>query len=157
MPYLVYTWAVWHLWRISTREPPFHDFYDGITIGRRLLPGELPEGISTIFDLTCEFPEPVRIRNKVVYRCLPTLDARAPELNALREVAMDILNTEGGIYVHCANGHGRTGMLAGAVLLLGGRARTAKEALEYIRRFRPKVSLNTTQRDALDKLAKTIR
>ena len=39
-PYLIYTWALWHLWRLSTREPPFQELHDGLTIGRRLLPSE---------------------------------------------------------------------------------------------------------------------
>ncbi len=42
LPYLLYAWGLWHLWRLATREPPFHELGDGITLGRRLLPRELP-------------------------------------------------------------------------------------------------------------------
>ncbi len=155
-PYLIYTWAVWHLWRLSTREPPFHELCDSLTIGRRLLPGELPSQVTKVFDLTCEFPEPSLIRTKVLYRCLPTLDARPPAVAALRQVAEEVLNTGGGVYIHCANGHGRTGTLAGAVLLVGGKVRTSREAIDYIQRCRPKLTLNSTQRFALMELEATI-
>ena len=155
-PYLIYTWALWHLWRLSTREPPFQELYDGLTIGRRLLPSEFPSQITKVFDLTCEFPEPPQIRTKVFYRCLPTLDARSPTVAVLRQVAREVLNAGVGVYIHCANGHGRTGAVAGAVLLVGGKARTSRKAIEYLRQCRPKLTLNSTQRFALRELEASI-
>ena len=109
-----------------------------------------------MFDLTCEFPEPPQIRTKVFYRCLPTLDARSPTVAVLRQVAREVLNAGGGVYIHCANGHGRTGTLAGAVLLVGGKVRTSREAIDYLQGCRPKLLLNSTQRSALMELEATI-
>ena len=63
LPYLLYAWGLWHLWRLATREPPFHELGDGITLGRRLLPWELPGHVHIVYDLTCEFPEPLGIRS----------------------------------------------------------------------------------------------
>lgn len=155
-PYLIYTWALWHLWRLSTREPPFHALCNNLTIGRRLLPDELPSQVTKVFDLTCEFPEPSLIRAKVLYRCLPTLDARPPAVAVLRQVAEEVLIAGKGGCIHCANGHGRTGTLAGAVLLVGGKVRTSREAIDYLRQCRPKLTLNSTLMFALWELAATI-
>ena len=69
---------------------------------------------------------------------------------------MEVLRAGEGVYIHCANGHGRTGTLAGAVLMLGGKAQTAKEAIEFIRRCRPGVSLSTHQMKALEELGQLI-
>ncbi len=157
LPYLLYAWGLWHLWRLATREPPFHELGDGITLGRRLLPRELPGHVRIVYDLTCEFPEPLGIRSAVSYRCLPTLDARPPSVTALRQAAQEILNADGGVYIHCANGHGRTGTLAGAVLLLGGRAKTPDEAIEMMCRSRPRLSLNSTQKRGLQEVARRVR
>ncbi len=137
-------------------RPPFQELHDGLTIGRRLLPSEFPSQITKVFDLTCEFPEPPQIRRKVFYRCLPTLDARSPTVAVLRQVAREVLNAGGGVYIHCANGHGRTGAVAGAVLLVGGKARTSRKAIEYLRQCRPKLTLNSTQRFALRELEASI-
>ena len=120
-PYLIYTWGLWHLWRLATREPPYHELYEGVTIGRRLLSGELPKHVGEVLDLTAEFPEPRGIRRRVAYRCFPTLDARPPEQDVLRVAAEQVLSSKHPVLIHCANGHGRTGTLAGAVLLADRR------------------------------------
>jgi protein-tyrosine phosphatase len=156
LPYLLYTWSLWHIWRLCTREAPYHELYDGVRIGRRLLPKEFPEEVGMVFDLTAEFPEPGSIRGKISYRCYPTLDARPLEPAALLQAAQEILKAEDGVYIHCANGHGRTGTLAGAVLLLGSRSETVEDALEYIRTCRPGATLNTHQRASLAEFAQTI-
>lgn len=155
-PYLLYTWSLWHLWRLCTREAPYHDLYDGVKIGRRLLPNEFPEDVGMVFDLTSEFSEPASILRKVCYRNYPTLDAKPLEPAALLQAAQEVLNAGDRAYIHCANGHGRTGTLAGAVLLLGGRSEKAEEAIEHMRTCRPGITLNTRQRAALIEFAQAI-
>jgi len=157
LPYLLYTWSLWHIWRLCTREAPYHELYDGVKIGRRLLPHEFPEDVAEVFDLTSEFPEPVPIRGRVSYRCYPTLDARPLEPAALLQAAQHVLNATNGAYIHCANGHGRTGILAGTVLLLGGRSETVEDAVEYIRTCRPGVALNTHQSASLFEFAQATK
>ncbi len=156
LPYLLYTWSLWHIWRLCTREAPYHELYDGLKIGRRLLPHELPDGVGEVFDLTSEFPEPVLIRGKVSYRCYPTLDARPLGPADLRHAAQQVLKATDGVYIHCANGHGRTGTLAAAVLLVGGRCETVEDAVEYIRTRRAGVVLNSHQSASLSEFAQAI-
>ena len=77
-PYLLLLWSVWHLSRALRRESPFNELVEGITIGRRLLPGEYPEGIESVVDLTAEFPASSRIRQGRNYRAFPILDGHPP-------------------------------------------------------------------------------
>ena len=155
LPYLLYTWLLWHLWRLCTREDPYHVLFGGVKVGRRLLPHEFPKDVTEVFDLTAEFAEPTLIREKGVYRCYPTLDATQLEPDVLFQAARQVLDAAHGAYIHCANGHGRTGTLAGAVLLLAGRVQTAEEALEYLVSRRPRIRLNRHQYAALLEFAKT--
>ena len=156
LPYLLYTWLLWHIWRLSCRDSAFNELCDGITIGRRLLPAELPAHVRAVFDLTCEFPEPRRIRGSVAYRCVPALDSRAPDVGNLRAAALEILDLKHGVYIHCANGRGRTGTLAAAVLMLSGKAATPDAALALVRTRRRSVSLKPIQLSSLGELAKIL-
>lgn len=50
------------------------------------------------------------------YRCFPVLNACAPSVGKLVEF-LDSLDRETGVlYIHCAKGHGRTGLFAVALL-----------------------------------------
>ena len=73
-PYLLLMWTVWNLSRIMRSEPPFNELVEGVTIGRRLLPGEYPPGIESVVDLTAEFSESSLIRQGRTYRAFPILD-----------------------------------------------------------------------------------
>ena len=86
-PYLLLLWSVWQLSRALRRESPFNELVEGITIGRRLLPGEYPEGIESVVDLTAEFPESSRIRQGRIYRAFPILDGSPSTPAALEQIA----------------------------------------------------------------------
>ncbi|MFP2931680.1 hypothetical protein ACLESO_42155 [Pyxidicoccus sp. 3LG] len=75
LPYLLLTWATWHLARKLSREPAYAEVAPGLLVGRRLLPGELPPGTGAVLDLTSEFAEPEAIRTACRYVSLPILDA----------------------------------------------------------------------------------
>ena len=87
-PYLLPTWSLWHLSRALRREAPFDELVEGITIGRRLLPGEYPEGIESVVDLTAEFPESSRIRQGRTYRAFPILDGSRSTRAALEQLVL---------------------------------------------------------------------
>ena len=86
------------------------------------------------------------------YLCLPTLDALAPPLAAMRELVKQVAAWPGTAYVHCAAGHGRSALVAAAVLLARGLAADPKEAQRLVRKARPGVSLNKSQRRLLELL-----
>lgn len=153
LPYLAYTWFVWHIVRLLSREAAFNTINDNLVIGRRLLAGEAPEGFDHYVDLTAEFEDPAAIRGRPGYRCLPILDASVPKVEDLRSVVES--SVEGRAFVHCAQGHGRTGLFALALLLRRGSVQTIEDGVGLLRRLRPAVRLNREQVEFAHRYLKT--
>ncbi len=148
LPYLLLTWVVWHGSRLFRRIAPYNTLREDIIIGRRLLPDEVPDGVDTILDLTCEFSEPAGVRSGRTYFALPVLDKGVPTSDALFEVLSEIRSSrQGYLYIHCAEGHGRTGTVAAVLLLSDGVATSPNNALGLIQQVRPTVRLSAKQRD----------
>jgi hypothetical protein len=150
LPLLAYTTGVWRLLRLG-REPAWNAVTDTLAVGRRLLPPELAGPFDNYVDLTAEFAEPAAIRRLAAYRCFPILDGSAPDPEALREAVGRL--RPGRTLVHCAQGHGRTGLFALAVLLQSGAAPSAEEGLRMLRAVRPGIHLNRTQRECIETFA----
>lgn len=153
LPFLLVTWLAWHLYRMTHREPVWHEIRPGLFAGRRASVRELPPEIDLVVDLTSEFREPRGIRTGRAYRCLPTLDADAPPDSEFRELVEEIAAHPGRVYVHCAQGHGRTGLVVAAVLLARGHAETPADAVEAVRAVRRGVRLKPRQLAALRRFA----
>jgi hypothetical protein len=153
LPYLVYTSLVWHLCRLISREPAFNVIDDDLVIGRRLLAGEAPDGFDHYVDLTAEFDEPAPIRERLGYRCLPILDASVPSFDELRGAVEETVT--GRAFVHCAQGHGRTGLFALALLLRRGNVNSIDEGLSVLKKLRPAVRLNKEQTKFAHRYLKT--
>lgn len=149
LPYLLPTWAVWHLLRPVRTEPPFNQLTDRVFIGRRLLSHELPPNIDHVIDLTCEFNEPVALRS-LSYFSFPILDGFVPPVEQLKKWILEVSGMPGTIYIHCAEGHGRTGLFAAALLFTLGDFSTPMAALDYIRSKRPLVRLDRRQLTVLN-------
>ena len=77
----------------------------------------------------------------------PILDASAPSPEDLQAAVASL--RPGKTFVHCAQGHGRTGLFAMAVLLATGEARTVEEALLRLTHIRPAIRLNGQQMDCV--------
>ncbi|WP_164021805.1 tyrosine-protein phosphatase [Pyxidicoccus trucidator] len=157
LPYLLLTWGTWHLARKLSREPPHAEVVPGLRVGRRLLSGELPPGTGAVLDLTSEFIEPRGIRTACRYVSLPILDASTLPVDRVAPVLRELATLREPLYVHCAQGHGRTGMLAAALLLARGEAPDARTALTLVQRARPGVRLSPAQEHALEELASALR
>ncbi|MEZ6101087.1 MAG: tyrosine-protein phosphatase [Pirellulaceae bacterium] len=151
-PYLTYVAIVWHVVRLFSRESPTDTLTDKLILSRRLLARELPEDIASVVDLTCEFTEPIAQWPNVSYVCFPMLDGLGASPEQLRCLATKILNLPSPVLVHCAQGHGRTGLVAATVMLVSRKARTAEEAIVMIQSVRPGVELNRAQRSLLEKI-----
>ena len=149
-PYLVFTLATWHLIRLVSREPAVNQLDCDLYLSRRLLRGEVPEAVKSVVDLTCEFRAPKF--PSIDYHCVPLLDARSPSAEALIELTRGILELPKPTLIHCAQGHGRTGLVAAAVLLLSGKAASSSEAVEMVKAVRPGIKLNSEQQMTLDSL-----
>lgn len=143
LPLVSYTTSVWYLLRLFERERAQSVVNDRLVIGRRLLASELEGEFENIVDLTAEFPEPRAIRVRSGYRCFPILDGGAPSQEALRSAVRGL--RPGRTFIHCAQGHGRTGLFALAVLLDSGVARSIEDGLDMLRAVRPGIRLNREQ------------
>lgn len=152
LPFLLLTWTVWHLGRLLLKEPCCHEVAPGLWLGRRALVRELPPGVGLVVDLTAELPAPSGVRDGRVYVCLPTLDASAPAEDDLRDLVRRLAEWQGVVYLHCAQGHGRSALVAASVLIARGLAADPVSAENMLRRVRPGVRLKPVQRRLLARI-----
>jgi hypothetical protein len=143
LPLHACTWAVWHLGRLLGREPAQSVVTDKLVVGRRLLPSELDGEFENFVDLAAEFQEPAAIRCLQAYRSFPILDGSALTPEALRQAVESL--RPGRTFVHCAQGHGRTGLFALAMLLSSRTAGTVEECLRMLTAVRPGIHLSRAQ------------
>lgn len=148
-PYLAFTAVVWHLARLTSRESPLDEVAPGIWVGRRVLARELPERFGTVIDLTAELDAPAAIRARPGYRCLPTLDASAPASAPFAALVEELAAAPDPLFIHCAQGHGRSATLAAALVLRRGLAGDPAGAEALLRRARPGIGLKPAQRRLL--------
>lgn len=142
-PLLVYTILTWHIIRLFSREPASDPVTEQLVVGRRLLRFEFDGEFDNVVDLTAEFSEPAALRAAPAYRSFPILDGSAPTPEALR-AAVESLQP-GRTFVHCAQGHGRTGLFALALLLSSGLACSVEDGLRILLRVRPAIRLTREQ------------
>lgn len=134
------------------REPSRNVVNDELVIGRRLLASELEGEFDNFIDLTAEFSEPSSIRCIPSYRSFPILDGGAPTVEALRAEVASL--RPGRTFVHCAQGHGRTGLFALAMLLRSGAARNIEDGLRMLAAARPAIRLNKEQQRCIQMYAR---
>jgi protein-tyrosine phosphatase len=152
LPYFAATWTLWHFLRLLTRGEAGHEVAPGVYVGRRPYAGEIPPDTRLVIDVTGEFvpARGVRTAEGRSYFCVPTLDGSAPPESALADVLQQIAacgNGGGGtVYIHCAQGRGRSAAVAAAVLIARGVAADVEEAEWLIAKARPVVKLNAAQR-----------
>ncbi len=153
LPFFLYSHLIWHLLRWLSRERSFDQAASDLLLGRRLLASELPDGIHNYLDLTMEFEDPVQIRERFNYICLPILNGGIPKPESLLAAFQQL--EEGPIYIHCARGHGRTAMVA--LCLQGWREGLGsfEEGLKQLKECRPGIHLNRDQREFIKEFIST--
>ena len=90
------------------------------------------------------------------YLSFPILDGYVPKPRDLLDLVRRIDDTSGTTYIHCAEGYGRTGMVAAAILLARGLAQDVDEAVRQVRRKRPGVRLRRAQRRTVAQVAQAL-
>lgn len=151
LPVLVGQEVAYHLVRSFRKEDAWNEISPQCLIGRRLLSGELPESVDNVIDLTSEFTEPRALRERT-YHSFQILDGSVPTGEQLQEWARQANQLDGTSYIHCAAGHGRTGLLAVAMLIEAGTCKTVDSALEFLKRHRRLLKLSRAQRRLLDQV-----
>lgn len=152
LPLHILNLVVWHLFRLLSSEPRCSDVSHRLAVGRRLLAREWRDGFVNYVDLTAEFSEPQPFRGSTSYVAFPILDASAPSPESLRAVITGLRS--GKTFIHCAQGHGRTGLFAAALLLSNGDALSVDEALSILVKARPAIRLNESQLSCLKAFAR---
>ncbi len=147
LPLLSFSSLVWHTARLLSSEPAFNRVSNQLVVGRRLLAHERPADFANYIDLTAEFQEPKVFRESPSYLAFPVLDASAPSPERLRAVVSQL--RPGPTFIHCAQGHGRTGLFALAVLLASGAVRSVDEGLSLLASIRPAIHLSPQQTDCI--------
>lgn len=138
LPFLGPVWLYWHVRRPRLEEAPWHELLPDLVIGRRLLDSEFDLDVDHIVDLTCEYSAAPGQRRHKGYLCLPIVDGAAPPVAVLQQYSEKLQQLEGRIYLHCAEGHGRTATMAAMLLLARGVATDVEDALEKVFSVRPK-------------------
>lgn len=146
LPYLALLRALWRALRLLRTEAAWHELVPGVLVGRRLLEHEAPHGLACVVDLTCELEEPPAMSAAPAYLNVPTLDGTPPDGDALVSLVEHLGRVSGTAYVHCAEGHGRAGTVAVALLLARGLADDVDEAIALAKRLRPGIRLRPAQR-----------
>jgi hypothetical protein len=139
---------LWHSIRRFSGEPSQNAITDHLVVGRRLLTNEVEGHFDNYVDLTSEFAEPAPIGESPCYVLFPLLDGSAPSPETLH-VAVTSLRP-GRTFVHCAQGHGRTGLFALAVLIESGEASSIEDGLHLLLTARPGIRLNREQRQCIE-------
>jgi protein-tyrosine phosphatase len=152
-PLLIYTTTVWHLIRLFSREPACSVVSEQLVVGRRLLVCEYDDEFDNFVDLTAEFSEPRIIRQSASYFSFPILDGAAPTPEALHAAVASL--RPGRTFIHCAQGHGRTGLFALAVLLNSGVARSVEDGLRMLSAVRPAIRLSKEQHRCVQMFAQS--
>ncbi len=143
LPFFLYTWCVWHIFRVFSRENAYDRVDEDLVVGRRLLAREELTRVDHYVDLTSEMEEPKKIRQHSGYFCFPILDASTPTEESLACAVNTVL--DGQTYIHCAQGHGRTGLFALGLLIHKGQITSVEEGLALLNSRRPGISLNKGQ------------
>ena len=157
--------VVFKLWESLTRESPYSEISKDVFLGKKLSNQEAVKFLSEIgdrklfvLDLTSELSENMILYKSSFYKNIPVLDASIPTMKALEEGSNFIKEASGNgvVYVHCAQGHGRSALFIAAYLLLAKQALNPKDAENLIVLLRSGVKLNWLQRKLLNDYHQTI-
>jgi protein-tyrosine phosphatase len=164
LPYLLVSFVLWRAKHLLLGEPVCERVWEGIYVGR--WPWELniedsrfaSNPITHIVDLTGEFPSLSFHRKRgVTYICCPSMDRllASPALlaAAVRTVSRDARCT----YVHCANGHGRSGLFAAMMLVYDGHCKTIDEALLVMKQKRQVLNWQPHQQRVAEQALELLR
>jgi protein-tyrosine phosphatase len=99
-------------------------------------------GFATVVDLCAELPGAATAGT---WMCIPMLDLVPPQPTELRDAAASIERgrSAGPVLVCCALGYSRSAATVATWLITSNIAKTMSEAIERIRRARPRIVIDT--------------
>jgi len=150
LPYFGLTWLCYAAYVRLSRERWADEVADGIWVGRRPDADHLPPEGALVVDLTAEFPASPTVLKDWPYICVPVLDARAPALAHFEGLIGRLLTSQRPLYIHCAQGHGRSATVAARLLIERGLAQDSSTAESLMQQSRPGIRLHRVQRRVVD-------
>lgn len=158
-PFRVFVLFGWYVGRLIQPGPASAEIVPGVWLGRRVSAGELPAGTGIVIDLTSEIGVPACVRDGGRrYLCVPSLDRGVPDVAAARaalDEAAEVARDGGGVYIHCAQGFGRSAALVAAMLIRRGECRDVDDAEARLKMLRPGVRLTRQQRAFVRRMTET--
>jgi protein-tyrosine phosphatase/membrane-associated phospholipid phosphatase len=158
-PQILGQWISWKYY--SAQSDAYQMLVPNVWMGRKLSDAEarslVQRGVTAVLDLTCELDEASAfLVSTVRYLNIQILDLTAPTQEQL-ERAVEFIKNEsarGHVYVHCKAGYSRTAAILGPYLLAVARARSADEAMQMLRRSRPKMVIRREAEHVIRKAMK---
>jgi hypothetical protein len=141
LPFLVIYWMTWLIRHFVLRHTPVNEIA-GTNVSVSCWPGfHVPlDRYDLVIDATSEMPKWYRHGN-AKYLCLPNLDGVPLD----RYELLFEINRDMHILVHCAQGRGRSALVACLILMKLGYVETADEAIQLLKRSRPGITLTRYQ------------
>ena len=156
-PYFLLARLSFLLYRVLNRDKvAVAEVLPGVWFARRLTTREMRESGVTwaaVLDLTAELPRVAS--NGAAYRALPMLDGAVPSEAQIRDAVawIDEQAKHGNVLVHCALGHGRTGSVVVAWLLLRGHVTDVKAGVAHLLARRGTFGMSKAQVAFVERLA----
>jgi len=104
----------------------------------------------TVVDLTSEFTESTTLPTVPHSVLIDILDGGTLPPAKLAEYARELKTLPRPIYIRCAQGHGRTALMAALLLITLGTERNQDDALQQIKQIRPRTAFDTAQRRGMN-------
>ena len=141
-PYLAGAWINSRAW---TRKAPVagRSVADGVALGRFPDRAAIAASFAAVVDLCAELPRGTITRAGTPFRCSTSSRRRPPRCARPRRRSKGARG--GPVLVCCALGYSRSAAAVATWLLVTGRAATADDAIERVRRVRPRIVLETTR------------
>ena len=145
LPFYIPFWIRQIALNVFSSEPATNQLIPGVYIGRRPVRREdVPQGTLVVIDLAAECAVAAAVQKRSVSPVsFPILEAGVRSASDLVACIDDL--PEQGVFIHCAQGHGRTGFFACAFLLRRGVVQNLPEALALLADVRPKAKLRQAQ------------
>lgn len=141
-------WLLKQAFCLRVEDRAFDRVAPQLLIGRLL--AELPvckgePEVDMVVDVTCEWTETEALRGVPQYVPFPVVDTTRPTVSDTLRIADTVVRHlenpgAGSVYIHCANGYGRSAVVMAAVLLARGTCDTPEEAMDLVQAARPVVS-----------------
>ncbi|XP_074559809.1 uncharacterized protein LOC141815837 isoform X1 [Curcuma longa] len=156
-PYLLTVRVYTVFKRMKRKESLYDEIVEGLYLGGwPTSSSHLPPGDLVVIDCTCELPRTYFVPADS-YLCIPLWDSRSPDPTQIEcavRWACQKRSEKKPVYIHCANGHGRSVCVMCAILVELGAAENWKDAEKMIREKRPLIRMNAHHRKRLEEWSK---